>query len=264
MKQGVLLKMQVELGEKVKYTLNLGTDSIEMNALLGTSIAFNFHDIIHCVRCGRVTKKSFAQGYCYPCFSTAPETSECIIRPELCLAHEGVSRDMKWSEGHCLQDHIVYLALSSGLKVGVTRSTQVPTRWIDQGAWKAIPLARTPNRHLAGKIEVTLKAHMSDRTNWRNMLTNKIARDIELVEEKQKAVELLQGDLQQYVIQDNIVTEINYPVLQFPEKVNSLGFDKTKFIEGVLNGIKGQYLIFENGSVLNVRKHGGYLVSMEY
>ncbi|MFC2112122.1 DUF2797 domain-containing protein [Bacteroidota bacterium] len=235
-----------------------------MNPLLGTSLAFNFQDIIHCIRCGRVTKKSFAQGYCYPCFTTAPETSECILRPELCQAHEGVSRDMKWSEGHCLQDHIVYLALSSGLKVGVTRSSQVPTRWIDQGAWKAIRLARTPNRHLAGRIEVALKAHMSDRTNWRHMLTNTLAGGIDLIEEKGKAADLLQEELSQYLIQDNEVIEINYPVLQYPEKVKSLGFDKTKFIDGVLIGIKGQYLIFKDGSVLNIRKHSGYLVAMEY
>ena len=264
MKQGILLKMQVELGEKVKYTLNLGPDSIAMNTLLGTSIAFNFRDTIHCIRCGRVTKKSFAQGYCYPCFTTAPETSECILRPELCQAHEGVSRDMKWSEGHCLQDHIVYLALSSGLKVGVTRSSQVPIRWIDQGAWKAIRLARTPNRHLAGKIEVALKTHMSDRTNWRHMLTNTLAEEIDLEEEKRKAVNLLQEELSQYLIPDNEVIEINYPVLQYPRKVKSLGFEKTKFIDGVLTGIKGQYLIFEDGSVLNIRKHSGYLVAMEY
>ena len=264
MKQGILLKMHVELEKKVKYTLNLGTEDIEMNALLGASIAFNFQDTIYCIRCGRVTKKSFAQGYCYPCFTTAPETSECVLRPELCQAHEGVSRDMKWSEDHCLQDHIVYLALSSGLKVGVTRSTQVPTRWIDQGAWNAIPLARTPNRYLAGKIEIALKAHMSDRTYWRKMLTNEIALDLNLVEEKQKAADLVPGELAKYIIHDNDITEINYPVLQHPDKVNSIGFDKSKFIEGVLNGIKGQYLIFNDGSVLNIRKHGGYLVAMEY
>lgn len=264
MVQGILLKMQVDLGEKVHYTLRLGADDIDMNSLLGKQIAMNFLDTINCVRCGRVTRKSFAQGYCYPCFTTAPETSECVLRPELCQAHEGISRDMQWSEQHCLQDHIVYLALSSGLKVGVTRSSQVPTRWIDQGAWKAIMLARTPNRHLAGLIEVELKAHMSDRTNWRNMLTNKLAFDIDLHSEKERAGKLLQESLLQYLIPDNAVTEINYPVQKYPEKVKSRGFDKEKFIEGVLSGIKGQYLIFEDGSVLNIRKHGGYLVGLEY
>jgi hypothetical protein len=264
MKEGVLLKMQAIFGEEVRYFLTLGTDDIEMNELLGKKVSFEYRDTIHCIRCGKVTRKSFAQGYCYPCFTTAPETSECVLRPELCQAHEGISRDMKWSEGHCLQDHIVYLALSSGLKVGVTRSSQVPTRWIDQGAWKAIQLARTPNRHLAGRIEVALKAHMSDKTNWRNMLTNKLDRDVDLEVEKEKASELLDEKLSGFLIEENIITEINYPVKQYPEKVKSVGFDKIKLIEGILSGIKGQYLIFEDSTVLNIRKHGGYLVTMDF
>lgn len=262
--QGILLKMPALMREEVNYFLTLGTEDIPMNDLIGKKISMEFMDIIHCIRCGRVTKKSFAQGYCYPCFTTAPETSECVLRPELCQAHEGISRDMKWSEQHCLQDHIVYLALSSGLKVGVTRSSQVPTRWIDQGAWKAIPLARTHNRNTAGRIEVALKAHMSDKTNWRNMLTNKLDRDIDLEREKIRAPELLDSEYSKYIIPESEVTQIIYPVKEYPEKVKSIGFDKQKIIEGELIGIKGQYLIFSNGNVLNIRKHGGYLVSMDF
>jgi hypothetical protein len=171
---------------------------------------------------------------------------------------------MKWSEEHCLQDHFVYLALSSGVKVGVTRASQIPTRWIDQGAWKVIRLARTPNRHLAGKIEVALKAHMSDKTIWRHMLTNKLASDIDLNAEKRKASSLLDQELSDYLIPDEEILELRYPVIQYPEKVKSLGFDKTKFIEATLAGIKGQYLIFDDGAVLNIRKHGGYLVDMQF
>ena len=158
-KQGVLLKMHGKLGDEVSYYLPLGPDIINMNELLGEPIELEYQGVIHCIRCGRVTRKSFAQGFCYPCFTRAPETSECILRPELCRAQDGESRDMKWSEEHCLQDHFVYLAISSGLKVGVTRSSQVPTRWIDQGAWKAIRLAKTPNRFLAGQIEVEVGGH---------------------------------------------------------------------------------------------------------
>jgi hypothetical protein len=262
--QGILLKMQTEWDNRVKYTLTLGADELDMNALLGKSISFEFRDTIHCIRCGRVTKKSFAQGYCYPCFTTAPETSECVLRPELCRAHEGISRDMKWSEEHCLQEHYVYLALSSGLKVGVTRASQIPTRWIDQGAWKAIRLAKTPNRYIAGRIEVALKARISDRTNWRNMLTNRMDRDVNLLDEKQKAAGFLETDLSEYIVPDNRITEIVYPVLSYPEKVTSISFDKTKYIESVLTGIRGQYLIFEDGAVLNIRKHSGYLVAMDF
>lgn len=262
-KQGVLLKMHVKIGNEVSYYLPLGPDIINMNELLGETIKLEYQGIIHCIRCGRVTKKSFAQGYCYPCFSTAPETSECVLRPELCRAHEGESRDMKWSEDHCLQDHIVYLAISSGLKVGVTRSSQVPTRWIDQGAWRAIRLAKAPNRFLAGQIEVEMKAKMSDKTNWRNMLTNKIDRNIDLVEEKKIATGFLKEDLLIYSSPDDEIIEITYPVLQYPVKVKSLSFDKANIIGGKLNGIKGQYLIFSDGTVLNIRKHNGYLINLE-
>ena len=262
-KQGILLKMHGEIGDEVSYFLPLGPDIINMNELLGETIELEYQGIIHCIRCGRVTRKSFAQGFCYPCFTTAPETSECVLRPELCRAHEGESRDMKWSEDHCLQDHFVYLAISSGLKVGVTRSSQVPTRWIDQGAWKAIRLAKTPNRFLAGQIEVEMKAKMSDKTNWRHMLTNEIDRDIDLVKEKNVASGFLKKELSIYLSPDNEITEINYPVLQYPVKVKSLSFDKLNIICGKLSGIKGQYLIFSDGSVLNIRKHNGYLINLE-
>jgi hypothetical protein len=157
----------------------------------------------------------------------------------------------------------VYLAISSGLKVGVTRSSQVPTRWIDQGAWKAIRLAKTPNRFLAGQIEVEMKAKMSDKTNWRHMLTNEIDRNIDLVEEKNIASGFLKKELSKYLSPDDEITEINYPVLQYPAKVKSLSLDKLNNIGGKLIGIKGQYLIFSNGSVLNIRKHNGYLINLE-
>ena len=261
--QGVLLKMHGEPGDEVSYQLPIGPDLVNMNALLGKTIAFEYQGIIHCIRCGRITKRSFAQGYCYPCFTIAPETSECVLRPELCRAHEGESRDMKWSEDHCLQDHFVYLAISSGLKVGVTRSSQIPTRWIDQGAWKAIRLARTPNRFLAGQIEVALKANMSDKTNWRHMLTNEIDRDIDLLAEKEAIARFLPDELSAYISPDNEIVEINYPVLQYPAKVKSLSFDKLDAFSGELIGIKGQYLMFSDGSVLNIRKHNGYLVKLE-
>ena len=262
-KQGVLLKMHGEIGNEVSYYLPLGPHIINMNELLEKRIELEYQGIIHCIRCGRITKKSFAQGFCYPCFTTAPETSECVLRPELCRAHEGISRDMKWSQDHCLQDHFVYLAVSSGLKVGVTRSSQIPTRWIDQGAWKAIKLAKTPNRFIAGQIEVVLKAEMSDKTNWRHMLTNKIDRDIDLLAEKKAISGYLPAALSSFISPDNEIQEIQYPVLQYPDKVRSLSLDKQSEISGKLMGIKGQYLIFSDGTVLNIRKHNGYLVNLE-
>jgi Protein of unknown function (DUF2797) len=260
--KGNLIKMKTELANPVTYTLDLSGEEIRMNELIGKKMGIRFQHKIHCIKCGRETKTSFAQGYCYPCFVSAPETEDCVLRPELCKAHEGIARDMDFAEKHCLIEHYVYLAVSSGLKVGVTRNTQIPTRWIDQGASKAIILASTPNRYLAGSIEVALKEFFNDKTNWRNMLTNKIPSNIDLVEEKNKAINYLHKDFQQYAYPKNSVTTINYPVSKYPLKVKSLSLEKNPVISEILSGIKGQYLIFDSGAVMNVRKHNGYLVEI--
>jgi hypothetical protein len=260
--EGNLLKMRSVLADPVQYHLPVGNGELYVNELIGREIRFEYSGQINCIRCGNRTKTSFAQGYCYPCFLKAPETSECVLRPELCRAHEGISRDMEWSRDHCLQDHIVYLSLTSGIKVGVTRSSQVPTRWIDQGARKAISLAITPNRYTAGLIEVFLKKHLADKTNWRQMLKDELDTDVNLVSEKKRIIELLPEDLAGYCSEENEVMELNYPVAAYPEKVRSMGFDKKPVIEGELAGIKGQYLIFKDGGVLNIRKHGGYYVGV--
>jgi hypothetical protein len=167
---------------------------------------------------------------------------------------------MVWAEKHDLIEHIVYLAVSSEVKVGVTRIHQIPTRWIDQGANLAVKLAKTPNRHIAGIIEVFLKKHFTDKTNWRAMLKNEIIENIDLVTEKEKVIQLLPKELRKYAETDNSTIEINYPVQRFPDKIKSVGFDKTPVIEGVLTGIKGQYLLFDDDSVLNIRKHNGYFI----
>ena len=255
-----LLKMRVENENPVRYFLN--NDSICVNDLINSKVSFKWEGEINCIKCGNKTKKSFAQGYCYPCFISVPETAPCILQPELCEAHKGISRDLEWSKNNCLTDHFVYLALSSGLKVGVTRSSQIPTRWIDQGAAKAIKFAKTPNRHLAGLLEVNLKQFMSDKTSWQKMLKNDIDFSIDLADEKQKAKKLLREDLRQYITNEDEVTEIHYPVIKFPEKIKSINLDKTPEFSGKLTGIKGQYLIFEDGYVINIRKYGGYKITL--
>ncbi len=262
--EGSLHKMHVELNDPVDYFLQLSDQKIHMNDLINKEISISYLNEIHCIRCGRKTNKSFHQGYCFPCFRTAPETDDCILRPEMCKAQEGISRDMEWSKNHCLQDHIVYLAISSGLKVGVTRLAQVPVRWIDQGASFAIKIAQVSNRNTAGLLEVNLKKHFADKTNWRNMLTNKVEREINLIEQKAKAKDLVKKEFVKYFIDDNKIQEINFPVIEYSEKVNSFSFDKEKQISGKLMGIKGQYLIFDEGRVLNIRKHNGYKVELEY
>ncbi|MEN1728607.1 MAG: DUF2797 domain-containing protein [Pseudomonadota bacterium] len=258
---GNLRKMQTRLGNVAKYTLMLDGVPVDMNARIGQDIALRFDGVINCIVCGRATKKSFGQGFCYPCFRDAPEASECIIRPELCRAHEGEARDMAWAEKYCLTEQIVYLARSSAVKVGITRASQMPTRWIDQGATDAIVFARVPNRYTAGLVEVAMKAHLTDRTNWQRMLKNEVI-DAELVAIKSSLVDHLEPELRQFIDPDDTVCTINYPVERYPEKVKSVGFDKQPDIEGRLIGIKGQYLIFDDNRVLNIRKHNGYRVAM--
>ncbi len=259
---GNILKMRTEYGNPVNYYLPVGESEIDMNRMLGGNMSITYTGRINCIKCGRETKTSFSQGYCYPCFISAPETEECVLHPEMCRAHEGIARDMEFAREHCLINHIVYLAVSSVIKVGVTRETQVPVRWIDQGASYTLKLARTPNRFLAGLIEVALKKIFADKTNWRNMLTNRLIENFDLIKERARAKEALPGKLQKYIIEDNDITEISYPVLTYPDKVKSLSLDKLSSYSGKLTGIKGQYLIFDNGDVLNIRKHGGYYIEV--
>ena len=187
------MKMEVKLSDPVQYELPIGDDKLPMNDLIGDYIVLKHTGDIFCISCGRKIGRSFSQGFCYPCFLNAPETSECILRPQLCQAHEGISRDINWAERHCLQNHFVYLAISSGVKVGVTRSTQIPTRWMDQGARQAIKLAKTPNRYTAGLIEVALKEHISDRTQWQRMLKNQLVEGVDLLDKKKEMLDHLTG-----------------------------------------------------------------------
>lgn len=261
MTEGNLQKMSTGLGEEVEYTLNLST-SLFMNELIGNSIQLEWNGVIHCQKCAKVTKKSFGEGFCYPCYTSAAEASECILRPELCRAHLGEGRDPEWEERNHNQPHVVYLAASSSVKVGITRASQVPTRWIDQGASSAIRLAEVANRYEAGRIEVALKEFFTDKTNWQRMLKNEIDESIDLIEEKWSLEEQLPGDITDYFSENDEIIELNYPVIEYPEVVKSVSFDKSPTIQGKLLGIKGQYLIFEGGRVLNVRKHAGYYVQI--
>lgn len=267
--QGNLLKMTTQLkASKVDYRLPVGSESVALNPYIGKPLQIKYTGQIHCIACGRKTKKSFNQGYCFPCMRTLAECDMCIVRPEQCHFDQGTCRDEQWAEGHCLQEHIVYLANSSGMKVGITRHTQIPTRWIDQGAVQAIPIYRVSNRHVSGLVEVIIKNHISDRTDWRKMLKGD-PEPMDMVAQRNKIDALVSKELEDLSkkngqtiqrLQDEPVS-INYPVLAYPEKVKSLNFDKTPQIGGVLQGIKGQYLIFDSG-VINIRKFTGYQVGL--
>ncbi len=263
-REGNIIKMRTELATPVNYFLRIGEEEIGMNALIGKEISMHFTGRINCISCGKITKTSFNQGFCYNCLQNAPEASESVMRPELSKSHFGIARDMEWAEKNDLIDHFVYLAVASELKVGVTRYHQVPARWIDQGASFAIKVARTPNRHIAGIMEVFLKKYYTDRTRWQAMLKNEIARDIDLVKEKHRVLELLPSELQKYVSEEDEITAIDYPVQEYPLKLKSATFEKTPDIQGVLKGIKGQYLLFDDDRVLNIRKHNGYFLQIQW
>ena len=260
---GQSLKMKTTIGQPIQYSLRLGDHTVELNPLIGKKIRLTFSGKITCIECGRVTRKSFAQGFCFPCMRDSPQNSECILRPELCRGHLGEGRDIEWERKNHVCEHIVYLAVSSDIKVGVTRGDQVPTRWIDQGASKARILARTPHRCAAGEIEVALKEAFTDRTSWQKMLKNDVLEDPDWDAALALAKETIPESHQQYWAVDDEVLDLQFPVLEYPEKVKSVSFDKTKVIEGTLLGIKGQYLLLDENRVLNVRKHNGYELHLE-
>lgn len=231
-----------------------------MNQLLDKKISINFlyHQCLNC----ELQKKIYRQGFCYDCFFEIPQAADWIINPEKSTAHLGIEdRDLDYEKKVQLQPHIVYLANSSSVKVGVTRKTQVPTRWIDQGAHEAIEIVEVPNRYLAGITEIALKDHVSDKTNWRNMLKNDI-KDEDLVEWREKLKQYIPAQAMDYYLENNSETNLQFPVIKYPEKPKSLNLDKTPSYEGVLKGIKGQYLIFEDNTVFNVRSNEGYVVSI--
>lgn len=252
----------VEYGLLLYDTASESQQLIPLNDLIGQRFTFNFEGNIYCQRCGRKTNKSFAQGFCYPCFRDAPENSECIIHPEKCRAHLGEGRDPEWEEKHHNQPHYVYLAATDKVKVGVTRDHQVPTRWIDQGASAAIKLAKTPNRYLAGMIEVALKETFDDKTNWRSMLRNDIDESIDLLDTKRELEPLLPADIAEYITDEDEVTHIEYPALAFPTKIKTINLDKNPHFEAQLIGIKGQYLLLDDNRVINIRKYAGYQVTV--
>lgn len=264
--QGCLQKMTSELTEPVRYRLPIGKSAIELNSLLGQSIRFRATGRIECVHCGNKTNKSFNQGYCYPCFSKLAQCDLCIVKPETCHFQAGTCREPDWAEQFCFQPHVVYLANSSGLKVGITRQSQLPTRWIDQGAVQALPIFEVASRQISGLIEVALAQHVSDKTSWQQMLKNQIEildmpslRDALLEKCTTEIATLRQryGDAAIRFTDRASPIPIIYPVQEYPHKVKSFNLDKDPQISGILQGIKGQYLLLDSG-VINIRKFAGY------
>ena len=267
---GHLEKMHTSLSDSgaVDYQLPLDKQLISLNQYIGKRIRLEHLGDIHCIHCGRRSKKSFSQGYCYPCFTKLPQCDTCIMSPEKCHFHHGTCRDEEWGEKYCFTDHFVYLANSSGVKVGITRGNQLPTRWIDQGATQGLPIFRVETRYQAGLIEDRLREHIADKTHWQRMLKGNadgvdlgILRD-ELMVKSESELELLEQEFGLQALQrlyNESTTEIEFPVSIWPEKVKSFNLDKQPEIDGLLQGIKGQYLIFDSG-VINIRKYTAYNV----
>lgn len=263
---GNLRKMSAQFTRPIEYTLVLGEHRIPLNVYLDQSLRLRFTGNIHCIQCGRQTKQSFQQGYCFPCMQRLAECHFCIIHPEKCHVEQGLCSPDDWAHAQCAQPHIVYLANSSGLKVGITRCTQMPTRWIDQGACQALPIFQVANRYQSGVIEVCLKQFVNDKTDWRKML-KQAAEPLNLPELWSTLFAKAEAPLRTAIsafpsgditwLNDPTVTQVDYPVQYYPQKVVNLSFDKTPILGGKLHGIKGQYLFFDTG-VINIRKFSGY------
>ena len=244
------------------YSLPIGDSIIDMNALVGKRMELAFNQTIKCSNCGRKTNKSFSQGYCFPCARSLARCDMCIMKPETCHYHLGTCREPEWGLANCFAPHIVYLANSSGIKVGITRKTNIPGRWIDQGAVSAIPILEVGSRIDSGVVEVALKSFVADKTNWRNMLKNEVQIS-DLSSMKSSLLQKITNEINKtgaIALPDDVVN-INYPVIKYPTKVVSLNFDKTPVISGVLEGIKGQYLLLDVG-VLNIRKFSSYNLTL--
>jgi hypothetical protein len=259
--QGVLTKMETEYGNPIQYFLVFENDFLNMNQLLDKTIKISFVKY-QCLSCG-LDKPKYRQGFCKSCFFEIPQAADWIMRPELSTAHLGKEdRDLEFEKTAQLQPHIVYLANSSNVKVGVTRKSQVPTRWIDQGAHEAIEIVEVPNRYLAGITEVALKAHVSDKTNWRTMLKNEV-QDENLLDWKARLKDYIPEETKSYFLDNNVETNLEFPVSKYPLKPKSLNLEKTPEYTGKLVGIKGQYLIFEDETVFNIRSNEGTVVGID-
>ena len=269
---GALRKMtaQLDKNEQVNYQLPIGEQFIALNEVLGKSLTLNFHGAIHCLHCGKKTNKSYSQGFCFVCMRKLPQCDLCIMKPETCHFDQGTCRDPQWANNHCMTDHFVYLANTSGLKVGITRHTQLPTRWIDQGATQALPIFKVSTRLQSGLVEIALAEFIADKTNWRTMLKGnaepidliaKAADLIPKIEDKLAIITDKYGDNAIQRLSEQVVN-LTFPVNQFPTKINSFNFDKTTQVSGVLMGIKGQYLLFDHG-VINIRKFTSYQISAQ-
>ncbi|OTG82885.1 DUF2797 domain-containing protein [Acinetobacter sp. ANC 4648] len=255
----------------VEYKFILDRSEVDLPFNLGQEIEIEATGNIYCISCGAKTAKSYSQGHCFKCMKTKASCDMCIMKPETCHYHLGTCREDSFAHEVCFQPHIVYLANSSALKVGITRLGQMPTRWLDQGATQALPIMKVGSRRLSGQLEVMFGTQVADKTDWRKLLKGEAepvdlieARD-QLIEEFAPKIQSIRDEFSQHLeftetvelLETELPREFIYPVDEYPEKIKSHNLDKTPIIRGKLQGIKGQYLILDTG-VINIRKYTGY------
>lgn len=267
---GNLRKMKTEWANPVRYQLPLSDQLVDLNPLIGQSIKLIYRGNIVCVHCHKKTKKSFNQGYCYRCFKSLAQCDLCIMKPETCHYQQGTCREPEWGDAFCMQPHFVYLANSSAVKVGISRYTQIPTRWIDQGAVQALPVFKVPSRYLSGLVEVIIAQHVSDKTSWQKMLKAKPETQ-DLLAKRDQLLNLCELELNQIkqtwgkealeLLDDEKIITIDFPIVSYPDKVKSFNLDKQPEVSGILQGIKGQYLLLDSG-VINIRKFTAYEIEL--
>ncbi|BBN80676.1 hypothetical protein PA25_06610 [Pseudoalteromonas sp. A25] len=266
--QGTLSKLKATHTQPIQYKLPIGDELIELNEYIGKHITLTHTGNIFCCNCGKKTKKSYSQGHCFVCMKKLASCDMCIMKPETCHFEQGTCREPQWGEENCMIPHYVYLANTSGLKVGITRHTQIPTRWIDQGATQALPIFKVQTRLQSGLVEVALAQFIADKTNWRNMLKG-VSEDMDLKACANELIPQIKHKLDELAelfgataieCLDEDVVDLSFPVEHFPTKITSFNFDKNPEVSGVLQGIKGQYLIFDTG-VINIRKFTAYEIT---
>lgn len=270
--QGTLKKMLTKLddNQQVQYQLPVGEDVLDLNPLIGHSLTLTYTGNIFCSSCGKKTKKSYSQGHCFVCMRKLASCDMCILKPETCHYEQGTCREPEWGEKNCFVPHYVYLSNTSGVKVGITRYTQVPTRWIDQGATQGLLIFKVKSRLISGLIEIELAKQIADKTHWQAMLKGN-AEDQDLKAKAHELIPVIEGSLKKihqakgedaFERLDEEVQRIQFPVTEFPTKIKSHNFDKNPEVSGILKGVKGQYLLFDTG-VINIRKFSSYDVCVE-
>lgn len=258
---GMLKGLTHQHEKPIQYFIHIGDEEHSLNPFLGGEVELQFEGEIECVYCSRKIKKTYNSGSCFPCFRDRAENDLCIVKPELCHFEHGTCRDEQFGERHCMVPHYVYLALSSDVKVGLTRKHNQMKRWGDQGAVQAVPLAELPTRKMAGELEVALSKHLPDKTNWRKMLKGEVA-DKDVCQVREEVLALIPDVFKPFILTEEEMVEFTYPILEEIDKIKSYSLDKQPLLQDRLIGIKGQYLIFEKG-VINMRKYAGYHISMK-